>query len=209
MGVQLTQEMIKGAQLTEEKYGVPASITLGQILLESGGSYAGGLSGLAYKGKNLFGMKGEGTAGSIYLTTKEQGSNGTYATTAKFRKYNSFTESIEDHGKLLSSVRYQQKTNSATTIREYAGALQSAGYATDKNYADKLMNVILTNNLIQYDGTALADNQKSIDNTTDNDETKLDIFGQVVRFILIFGLVILAVVFFMKGVGIENPIPVL
>ena len=55
MAIQLTSEMIQAAQQNEKKYGVPASITLGQIILESSGSYEGGMSKLAAKAKNLFG----------------------------------------------------------------------------------------------------------------------------------------------------------
>ena len=62
MGVTLTQEMIKGAQESEQKYGVPASVTLAQIMQESGGTNKGGLSTLAYKYNNLFGV----TAGSSW-----------------------------------------------------------------------------------------------------------------------------------------------
>ena len=57
LAVQLTQGMIQGAQETERLTGVPSSITLAQIIEESTGKYEGGLSYLAYKGNNLFGVK--------------------------------------------------------------------------------------------------------------------------------------------------------
>ena len=204
MAVQLTNEMIQAAQANQQKYGVPASITLGQIMLESGGSYGGGLSKLAYKAKNLFGIKGAGSAGTYHINTVEESNGKKYTTTAAFRKYNSYAESIEDHGRLLSSDRYTAKTQNATTVTEYAHALQAAGYATDSNYANKLLSVISSNNLTQYDSgeiggvtpsTALA--------YEDTEEGKLDILGQILKFILVVGLLILAVLFLLKGTGVS------
>lgn len=153
MAVQLTQEMIQGALESQNKYGVPASITLGQIMLESGGSYNGGLSGLAYRAKNLFGIKAGSswTGETVSMATKEEGSGGTYSTTAKFRKYNSFIDSILDHGKLLSGDRYQKYVKGVTNYKDYAVGIQKAGYATDSNYANKLIKIIEDNNLQQYD----------------------------------------------------------
>ena len=56
----ITSDMVIGSIEAHEKYGVYASVTLAQIILESGGDYPGGLSALAYECHNLFGMKGEG-----------------------------------------------------------------------------------------------------------------------------------------------------
>ena len=214
MAVQLTQEMIAGAQATERKYGVPASITLGQIMLESGGSYEGGLSGLAVKAKNLFGIKGTGTAGSVTMNTMEQGANGLYATQANFRKYNSYAESIEDHGKLLTNANYTRYTKDAKTVEEYAVAIHKAGYATDANYANKLISIINSNNLKQYDGgssysvpeytgTETLQNVTSSGNGEVTEEVKLDFGGQILRFILILGLIILAIIFFFSAFGVS------
>lgn len=206
MAVQLTQEMIQGAVSNQEKYGVPASITLGQIILESSGSYSGGVSKLAYKAKNLFGMKGAGPAGTYHINTVEQTKDGKeYTTTAGFRKYNSYAESIADHGLLLTGDRYTAKTQNATTVQEYAQALQSAGYATDKQYANKLMSVINSNNLTQYDTGNIGGVVPSTGAGTE-DTAKLDLIGQVLRFILIIGLLVVAVLFLLKAFGVERRI---
>ena len=206
MAVQLTQEMIQAAQLNQEKYGIPASITLGQIILESSGSYDGGVSKLAYKAKNLFGMKGAGPAGTYLINTLEESPTGNkYTTTAGFRKYNSYAESIADHGRLLTQDRYTAKTQNATTVQEYAQAIQAAGYATDSNYANKLISVINSNNLTQYDSGTIGGVEPAAGVEEQEQETgKLDLLGQVLRFVLILGLLILAVVFFMKGFGMEG-----
>lgn len=153
MGVQLTQEMIQGAINTQTKYGVPASVTLAQILLESGGSYAGGLSGLAYNYKNLFGIKAGGswTGKSVSLSTGETYNGQNVTITDAFRVYDNFQESIDDHGKLLASDFYTKYTSKATTADEYAKAIHEAGYATDPNYSDTLISLMKQYNLYQYD----------------------------------------------------------
>lgn len=153
MGVQLTQEMVEGAINTQKKYGVPASVTLAQILVESGGSYAGGLSGLAYNYKNLFGIKAGSswTGESVNLSTGEHFNGQDVTISDAFRVYNSFEDSIEDHGKLLASDYYTKYTSKATTSDEYAKAIHEAGYATDPEYSNTLISLMKQYNLYQYD----------------------------------------------------------
>lgn len=173
MSVTITQDMISGAIAAQEKYGVPASITLGQIILESSGNNPGGLSGLAYKAKNLFGIKaGNSWRGKTYSAkTGEYGSGGYYNTTSAFRAYDSFAESIDDHGKLLASPHYQKYLKGVTNYKEYAKGIKAAGYATDPNYASKLISIIESNGFQKYDtgktGTA----------TTTTDENEADSGG--------------------------------
>lgn len=145
----LTEEMIIGAIESQSKYEVPASVTLAQIVQESGGSYPGHLSGLAYECKNLFGMKGKGPAGSKEYATGEYG--GQVVISAKFRKYNNFKESIDDHGKLLCTSRYKKYTSKAKTADEFAKAIHKAGYATDPNYSDTLIRLMTKYNLYKFD----------------------------------------------------------
>lgn len=152
----ITEEMVIAAIKSYETYGVPTGLTLAQIILESSGSYEGGLSQLAYECKNLFGIKGEGPAGSKEYETKEQRSDGSVHTvTAKFRKYRSYEESIMEHGKLLTSGRYKAYTAKATTTDEWTKAIHNAGYATDTSYSTKLINLMSTYNLYRFDGITL------------------------------------------------------
>lgn len=143
---------IAGAQAGQAKTGFPASVTLAQIVLESSGKYPGGVSGLAYEAKNLFGIKGVGPAGSYTIATKEVIGGRTITVNAAFRKYNNYSESIEDHLKLLSGSRYANQFKSAKSVNDYCNGLQKAGYATDPSYANKLINIITMYNLHQYDG---------------------------------------------------------
>lgn len=153
----ITQEMLVGAVTSQEKYGVPAALTLAQIILESGGSYEGGLSQLAFECKNLFGVKGEGPAGSkVYKTAEYTASGSKYYIDAKFRKYNSFLESIDDHGKLLSSSFYRVHTVGATSTDEFAKGIHKAGYATSPDYADMLITIMKQYNLYRFDGMSIS-----------------------------------------------------
>lgn len=148
----LTEEMVIGAIKSQEKYKVPASVTLAQIIQESSGSHPGHLSGLAYECKNLFGMKGEGPAGSKKYKTGEYTNGGNhYVVYAKFRKYHNFLESIDDHGKLLSNSRYKAYTADAKTSDEFARAIHKAGYATDPNYAQTLIILMKKYDLYKFD----------------------------------------------------------
>lgn len=151
----ITQEFVNGAIKTQSKYGVPASLTLAQIVIESGGDYPGNLSGLAYNCKNLFGIKGKGTSGSCNYSTGEQTSGGShYTIKANFRKYNNFSEGIEDHGKLLAGDYYKKCTTGAKTADDWAKAIKKCGYATDVNYAEKLTGIMKKYNLYQYDDSS-------------------------------------------------------
>lgn len=142
---------IEPATRVSSQTGIPVSIILGQIMLESGGSFAGGLSGLAASAKNLFGVKGTGTAGSVYLPTKEFVGGKFVTENAAFRKYNTYEESIMDHARLLTTPRYAQHLTGATTVNEFAAGIKAGGYATDPNYVNKLLSVIDSNNLDRYD----------------------------------------------------------
>jgi len=129
----------------EEMYrsGIPASITLAQGLLESG--Y--GLSELAVKGNNHFGIKchNNWTGGRIYYDDDRKGEC--------FRKYRSPEESYRDHSDFL---RYRDRYKflfdyKITDYKSWAHGLKKAGYATDPAYPKKLINLIETYSLYEYD----------------------------------------------------------
>lgn len=196
MGVKITDEMIEGARKTQEKFGIPVSITLAQIALESGGNYEGGLSGLASKAKNLFGIKAtDSWAGDIYKAkTYEYGSAGKYQITAKFKKYNSYTESIYDHGELLNSEHYQKNLASAKNYKEYAKGLQKSGYATAPNYAEKLIEIIEQNDFAKYDSESYS-GTKSTDGGEDTKNFVEGLGKKIAVGLIGITLVILAVLF--------------
>ncbi|MBF0500572.1 MAG: glucosaminidase domain-containing protein [Candidatus Riflebacteria bacterium] len=135
------------AQEASRSTGVPASIILAQAALES--NWGASAMGSA---KNLFGFKGTGPAGSVRMLTTEYIKGKKVKVYDNFRKYNTWTEGIIDHGKLISEnpvykncMKYKKDPNA------FALALQKAGYATDPNYAKKLILRMKNVNFYQYD----------------------------------------------------------
>lgn len=142
------QRVSSGAIETQKKYGVFASISIAQGILESGwGKYA--------IGNNLFGIKADSSWHGEYVecATKEYDGGGAYSTVARFRAYSSWGESVEDHGKFLKeNSRYASAgLFNATDYIGQAYALKSAGYATDPNYPLQLIELIQKYGLYQYD----------------------------------------------------------
>ncbi len=140
---------IADAQRIQKQTGIPASIILGQIIFESSGKYPGGLSGLAYNNKNLFGIKGKGSAGSANWFSKEYDAGGNRV--SGFRSYNSYAESLNDHARLLQTERYAKYLRNAKSVEDFARGIKAGGYATDPNYAGQLLGIIKSHNLTQYD----------------------------------------------------------
>lgn len=139
----------------EDLYGIPASITLAQGILES----CAGTSGLATKANNHFGIKAFGWSGSVYRAWDDE------ATKSKFRVYSSVKESYEDHSRLIrKSSRYQSLFNiSIYDYRGWAKGLQKAGYATDSNYANALIGYIDAYQLYTINGgVKLKPNKKVV-----------------------------------------------
>ena len=137
------------AQDEQQKYHIFASITIAQAALESNW----GQSELATQYYNLFGVKSD-TGG--LMTTKEYVNGQWIVVRARFAIYQSWRESIEQHTALFvdgtswDSGHYQAVL-SADNYVEAAQALQQRGYATDPNYAQKLISLIKTYNLDKYD----------------------------------------------------------
>jgi len=134
------------ARESMKRTGVPASVTLAQAALETG--WGGSSIGDA---KNLFGIKGTGPAGTIRVSTKEFRNGSMVSEYANFRKYNSWAESIEDHGKLLQNSRYSPAMKYKNNPDQFAREIHKAGYATDPNYSSKLISIMKSNNFYQWD----------------------------------------------------------
>ncbi len=132
-----------------EKYGIPASITMAQGILESGS----GNSELAAKSNNHFGIKCKSnwTGGKVYHDDDAKGEC--------FRAYSTVEQSYADHAEFLnSSPRYDSLFDlSSSNYKGWARGLKKAGYATAPDYAERLIKIIEDNNLHlldQEDGVA-------------------------------------------------------
>ena len=125
-----------------QRHHIPASITLAQGLFESGA----GRSELAVYGNNHFGIKCNGWSGRrVYHDDDERNEC--------FRAYDSAFESYEDHSRFLTgSKRYASLFNlKVTDYKGWARGLKAAGYATNPQYANKLIELIQLYKLYQYD----------------------------------------------------------
>lgn len=145
-------EQIKdGAAESWSKHKILPSISIAQAILESDW----GRSTLALKGKNLFGVKGKFNGASIIVSTKEWDGSKMITIDEDFRKYSSWNESIEDHGTFFTSTDWRKdnykEVIGKTNYIHVANALSRAGYATDPQYASKLISIVETYDLTKYD----------------------------------------------------------
>ena len=123
--------------------GVPASITLAQGLLESGA----GLSRLSTQGNNHFGIKCHNKWKGKTIYADDDRPN------ECFRAYSSAADSFRDHSDFLRySDRYKFLFDfEITDYKSWAYGLKKAGYATDKNYPAKLIEMVEDYGLSKYD----------------------------------------------------------
>jgi len=127
----------------QERFDIPASITLAQGLLETDA----GASRLANESKNHFGIKCRKKCKDC--TCRNYKDDDEFD---MFRVFESDWASYREHSQLLSTKRYVHLKNlSRKDYKGWARGLKKAGYATDKNYAKKLIRIIETLDLYQFD----------------------------------------------------------
>lgn len=132
------------ATISDWAWGVPASITLAQAILESNW-------GRSAPGFNLFGMKGRGPAGSVRRRVVEYHHGRRSRPWADFRAYDDPSQSVRDHGEMVGSKRYYAKAREAgDDVAGFARGLQGS-YATDPRYASKLVRMIADLGLGRFD----------------------------------------------------------
>ncbi len=144
----------------QKLHKIPASIKLAQGLLES----AAGHGQLAQNSNNHFGVKcSNWTGDKVYADDDAKGE--------RFRKYKSVRESFEDHSLfLVNRSRYSALFKlEPTDYRGWAHGLKAAGYATDPNYARKLIKLIEDYDLHKFDIGKQADMR--IADSKSNEET--------------------------------------
>jgi LysM repeat protein len=135
------------AVIQQREYHIPASITMAQAILESGS----GNSELAKKANNHFGIKCHDWKGAtIYMDDDAKGEC--------FRVYASAEESFKYHSLFLTTksryaVLFQLPSND---YKAWARGLKDAGYATNPQYADLLINVIDELKLYELDETTIT-----------------------------------------------------
>lgn len=162
-------ETFKGIAIKEmQRSGVPAAITLAQGILES----HFGESDLSRKSNNHFGIKckldwyGE----KVYHDDD--------ASQECFRKYPTVEDSYKDHSNFLKSREHYASLFllNPTDYEAWAKGLKKAGYATERDYPEKLIKVINDYNLNQYSLVALNKTKNNnIDTTYHTTATNTDV----------------------------------
>ncbi|EAK8938211.1 1,4-beta-N-acetylmuramoylhydrolase [Listeria monocytogenes] len=154
-----------------------ASVMIAQAILES--AYGTSELGSA-PNYNLFGIKGAYNGQSYTKQTLEDDGKGNYYTiTAKFRKYPSYHQSLEDYAKVIRNGPswnpnyYSKVWKSNTTSYKDATKALTGTYATDTAYATKLNDLISRYNLTQYDsGKTTGGNSGSTGNAGNSSNTE-------------------------------------
>ncbi|MGH8792415.1 MAG: sporangiospore maturation cell wall hydrolase GsmA [Stackebrandtia sp.] len=144
------------AQPSQEQYGVPASVTVAQAILESGW----GESELAREANNYFGMKchdkdpGPVAAGCVEHDTRECDDDGCFDVKDWFRSYDSVADSFADHGrKLYESSRYDKAFDYTDDADKFISEVHKAGYATDPDYTDKVVTLMREHDLYRFNAS--------------------------------------------------------
>lgn len=144
--------------------GVLASLTTAQAILESGW----GTEELALNANALFGIKADNRwAGRIYSKDTKECYDGVNFTdiVAPFRAYGSWKESLTDHSDFLKAGTLYKAVIGETDYRTACKAIKAAGYATDPDYAEKLIWIIEEYQLTAYDMTVEQEEKMKIINS--------------------------------------------
>lgn len=139
------ERMRPHAEAAARAMGVPADLLLAQAGLETGWGKAQPHSNDGSTSHNLFGIKaGRSWNGAVAAaSTTEYVAGAVVRTVERFRAYGSYTEAFQDFAKLITgNARYAGAVKNATDPVAYARSLQSGGYASDPQYADKLVRAI-------------------------------------------------------------------
>lgn len=142
--VEFVSRMAGPAKAAERASGVPARLILGQAALESGWGQRELRHPDGRPTYNVFGIKATGGwQGEVVEVTTTEYENGVPRKVVEpFRAYGSYAEAFADYARLIgSSPRYRAVVQARNEV-EAARHIQSAGYATDPRYAEKLIDVM-------------------------------------------------------------------
>jgi flagellar protein FlgJ len=133
------------AQVTARKLNADPKAILAQAALETGWGSKVPLDQNGQPSFNLFGIKADSSwqGEKVSNQTTEVRNGIAQREQADFRSYDSYVESMLDYADFLQSRdHYQTALNKADDAPTYLSELQSAGYATDPNYANKIVRIM-------------------------------------------------------------------
>lgn len=138
------RQLIRPAKVAAQQTGVHPHLILAQAALESGWGRREITTSDGKPSHNLFGIKASGDwqGKTTEILTTEYINGVKHKVRAAFRVYESYEHALSDYAKFLTkNPRYQRVLNTANPEMG-ARALQESGYATDPDYAGKLVNII-------------------------------------------------------------------
>ncbi|GLX77654.1 flagellar rod assembly protein/muramidase FlgJ [Thalassotalea insulae] len=130
------------AKRVEQKLNVPFQVVIAQAALETGWGQKIIKTPQGQSSNNLFNIKADSrwSGDKAHKETLEYQQGAMVKKREPFRVYQNISESINDYIDFLSSSdRYQGALEKAHNVEHFLHGLQSAGYATDPNYAKKIM----------------------------------------------------------------------
>lgn len=145
------------AQASQRQYGVPASVTIAQAILESSNKSGWGQSRLALEANNYFGIKHREGVDEPYVDfrTHEFFNKQDQIVMAHFRSFDSPEASFNAHAALLAGLpRYAKAMRDKNDPGLFSEQLQDCGYSTDPEYAGRLKFLIGEYHLYEWDAAA-------------------------------------------------------
>lgn len=139
------QQLLPLANKVAEEFNLDPKSMVAQAAVETGWGQYMIHSKQGQNGHNLFGIKADQRwqGDRTLVNTLEYTDGQAKQHKAQFRAYGSFEDSMRDYAEFVShSGRYSDAVESAQQPAEYFSRLQQAGYATDPNYADKVLGVL-------------------------------------------------------------------
>jgi len=135
------------AKAAQEKLGVPFQVIIAQAALETGWGQKIIKDQQGSSSNNLFNIKANNqwSGEQIQKDTLEFEQGAMVKKSAPFRAYQSLSESFKDYADFLTSNdRYQEALQNPSNVEHFLQGLQKAGYATDPQYANKIMATLRT-----------------------------------------------------------------
>jgi len=139
--------LIAPAKKVQQQLGVPFEVVIAQAALETGWGQKIIKSQDGDSSNNLFNIKADSRwAGDKVIKDTLEFEQGTMIKKSEpFRTYQSLNDSVDDYINFLStSERYQEALQSSGNVEHFLQGLQKAGYATDPQYADKILGTLKT-----------------------------------------------------------------
>ncbi len=138
------RKFLPHAEAAARELGVDPHALLAQAALETGWGQSVPRNAQGECSYNFFGIKATGrwSGGTVNVPTLEFEDGLPVRKAERFRAYSSPADSFKDYAALIrNNPRYEQALGCGSDVTSFATALQEGGYATDPNYAKKIVSV--------------------------------------------------------------------